>query len=56
MDRFVARQNIARFQQQLADESDPETRAHLQALLDEAQEQLRQAEEAHRSNPPKPTG
>ena len=56
MDRFVARQNIARFREQLAKERDLEARAHLQRLLDEASEQLRQAEDAHRDHPPKPTG
>ncbi len=56
MDRFVARQNIEHFAQQLSQERDPEKRAHLQRLLDEAREQLRQAEAAHRQNPPKRTG
>ncbi len=48
MDRFVARRNIDHFRQQLETERDPAKRANLEHLLEEAQEQLRQAEEAHR--------
>jgi hypothetical protein len=56
VDRFVARQNVVRFRQRLAEERDPEARAHLKRLLDEANQQLEQAEEAHRNHPPKETG
>ena len=56
MDRFIARQNIEHFRQRLDLARDPEERARLERLLSEATEQLRQAEEAHRLNPPKPTG
>ncbi len=56
MDRFVARQNIEHFRELLAAERDPQERSRLEQLLAEAREQLRQAEAAHRRNPPKPTG
>lgn len=46
LDRFVARQNIEHFSQQLETERDPVKRANLQKLLDEAHEQLKQAEAA----------
>ena len=49
MDRFVARQNIEHFHQQLAAERDPAKRAQLQTLLREAELQLREAEAAHAS-------
>lgn len=48
MDRFVARRNIEIFSQQLETELDPAKRAKLEKLLQEAREQLRLAEEAHR--------
>ena len=48
MDRFVARRNIDHFRQQLEAERDPAKRANLKKLLEEAHEQLRQAQEAHR--------
>lgn len=48
MDRFVARRNIDHFHQQLEAERDPARRANLERLLAEAQQQLSQAEEAHR--------
>jgi hypothetical protein len=48
VDRFVARRNIEHFRQQLEEERDPEKRANLQKLLEDAREQLKQAEEAHR--------
>ena len=56
MDRFVARQNIEHFRELLAAARDPEERKRLERFLAEAHEQLRQAEEQHRLNPPKPTG
>lgn len=52
MDRFVARQNIEHFRRRLDEARDPALRAELQQLLAEAQDQLRQAEEAHQSDPP----
>jgi hypothetical protein len=56
VDRFIARQNIEHFRQLLAQARDPEERARLERFLSEATEQLRQAEEAFRRDPPKPTG
>jgi hypothetical protein len=46
MDRFVARQNIDNFRQQLANEPDPGRRAQLQQLLREAEAQLKAADQA----------
>jgi len=56
MERFIARQNIEHFRQLLAETHDPEARARLERLLSEARGQLKRAEQAHRQNPPKPTG
>jgi hypothetical protein len=47
MDRFVARRNIEHFSHQLETGRDPVKRSNIEKLLDEACEQLRQAEEAH---------
>jgi len=47
VDRFVARQNVEHFRQQLAAEPDLLKRERLSALLKEALEQLRLAELAH---------
>ena len=53
MDRFVARQNIDHFRQQLAAERDAGKRAQLEGLLREAEAQLKAAEEAHANNKPR---
>jgi hypothetical protein len=51
MDRFVAHENVERFRRQLASEPDAERRRHLEALLAEAEQDVKRAEEAHRLNP-----
>ena len=56
MDRFVARKNIEHFRQMLAQAHDLEERDRLERLLNEAYQQLRQAESAHRLNPPNSIG
>lgn len=40
MDWFIARENIKRFRELLATETDPEKRRELQQLLKEAEEKL----------------
>jgi len=53
MDRFVARQNIDNFRQQLAVERDAGKRSRLEQLLHEAEAQLKAAEQAHSKGHPK---
>ena len=51
MDRFVAQQNIKRFQSRLDETADPATRESLSRLIAEAEEQLRRADAAHEGKP-----
>lgn len=48
MDRFIAKQNIERFRQQLVRESDPKRRDVLEQLLEDEEHKLRKAELVHR--------
>ena len=43
MDRFVARQNVERYEELLRREQDPDTRAQIAKLLAEAQAELEAA-------------
>lgn len=54
MDRFVARANIAHFQDLLTRETDPGKRRVIQALLDREREKLDIAERQTEKKSPKP--
>jgi hypothetical protein len=55
MERFIARSNIARFEQMLSRETDPEERRIVEILLAEERLKLRAAEARRSMMPPLPS-